>query len=1296
MSLAPPRLRVGPGRAAVLALDALVGVLLLIVAVASGIGPGTSPAASSAPTGYELTTRLGDVAPPVQSTGFAVAPDGSLGLVDRSRQVIVRLDANGHPLTEWGPEFGPGVTAQDLVGLAVDQAGWYVLDRGAQRIIRLDSSGQVLPSGEIDLGPLGTYGPNGLTADGHGNLYLADTGRDRVLIFDSSGQMTGSIGDSGSALGEFKQPMFVAFGPDGSMLVTDWENERVERFDSQRHATNAWPVPGHAWGVAVDARGRVFVPDADHRLVRMFGTDGSVLAQFGSVDGGGPALPVDVPTQVGVSPDGSSLWILGLNGLIRADLSGLSDVRSSTAEAGWARAPLAILGAALLALAVGLSLVPLVRRSRVVGSLGVPSGTAAANLERERVSSSDRAPRGLLLSDLPLSADAALAVGLPLAGLGLVGAVLAEIAVASPLTRVDPWPRMLLLALASLVFAVGCGISARAVPWQWIAGWPACAKSPLPLGRPRRLFGLAGVVLAAVLSLVAAFVWRHFGFQTPEATTGALFWLGALGMTAATILWYAGALRPTRPTLWTLIPWLLFLVALLPRAWNNANLPYGVWFDEAEAGLQARRFLQEGRFTPITDTYGRDASLVYYFIAGAQAIIPDPILAARLVSALIGAACAPLIYFMGRELYGWRVGLVAGVVLAASRWHVDVSRLGWDPISLPFVAILAIWLLARAVRTARVTDAAWAGLAVGLGLHAYIGSRALPIVGLGMVLYAAWWLRWGTRDMVARFGLVALLALLAALPVVIFAIQDPAGFNGRLNQTLILNEPVSRAQQLSEIWSNVQKHLLMFHVSGDFNGRHNLPGLPMLDVVSGLLAMLGLGLLLSRPFDWRSIVLVGWGLASLLGGIMTFPFEAPQAMRSLGITPVLAMLVALGLLVTADRVLVLTRARWAGRAVAALAAASVALIAWINLTTFFGAQMNDPVVWEAFSTRETIPSRVLRDAGRPLEAILGSPTIAPSLQQALIVPDQQDRIRTFDASADLPYRGSGPAIVILETEHEAGLADEVARYYPDATRIAVMPPNGLRPTVNEIELEPRMLAAQRGLQANGDTWRGLIALDQTGAYAFRSPLGGAVTIDGTSIAPTEHLELPRGNHLVSVGAPRPLLEWQTPGAIQWQPVDPSVLFVAPDGGTGLQATFYPTANFTGGQTEVIIDPVVAHYYHHNPFARSNIAPSLWSVEWRGFIDIPVSGAYRFDADALTRAGLWIDERVVFDTLGADTGMNGPAQLTAGRHAIRVRLSNRGDGGPRMYLYWTPPNGARGLVPGQLLYSPAPSPRSTAP
>jgi hypothetical protein len=916
-----------------------------------------------------------------------------------------------------------------------------------------------------------------------------------------------------------------------------------------------------------------------------------------------------------------------------------------------------------------------------------------------------------------------------LLALGAGGAVAAEVWVADPTAKNDPWPRLAWLVVASLVFAVGAALSARSLPWRWIAEWPGSVEPSAR--RSGADLGLASAILAFGLAAAAASTWWLGRFETPEASRGALFWLAALLVVVAALS--LGSRLP-RLSLWTLVPWALFALALAPRAWHNADLPYGVWFDEAEAGVQARTLLQTGVFTPVTDTYGRDASLFYYAIAAAQALIPDPVLAGRLVSAVVGALCAPLMYFLGRELFGWRVGLAAAVLLAASRWHLNVSRLGWDPISLPLCAILAFWLIARAVRAGRWSDAGWAGLALGLGMHAYVGFRVLPVVGLALFGYGAWLRRWRLSTLLGRLAVFGGAAVLVALPVVVFAIQDPVAFNGRLSQTLILNEPVSQAQKLAELWSNTKKHALMFHVAGDMNGRHNLPGAPMLDPASGLLMVVGLALLATRPLDWRSLLLFGWAAVSMAGGVFTFPFEAPQAMRTLGITPVLALLVALALVASLDRVaahVALAGGRPGqaitgspeddspdrtgsahvglprrtpgsapiGAAPALCTALGAGVVVWIgatNLVTFFGRQMNDPVVWEAFSTRETIPARAALEAPHALEAILGSATIVPSVQADLLVPGQRSLLRVFDPAVDLPYRGNGPALVVLETEHDGALASEVARYYPDAPRRPIVPPNATRPSVDELLLEPAAIAGHRGLQAgstgNG-TWRADLIVQTPGPYALRAPPGYRLSVDEREVAETDRVQLERGSHLLVVSGPAgtPGLEWLPPGATTWQPVNDRALFAAPEGGNGLLATFYPRQDFQGSPTLSQIDPVVAHYYHLNPLARLNLYPTAWSAEWRGSIDIPTSGVYRFEADRLSRAGLWIDDLGIFDdTADAPaTSQSGLVQLAAGRHAIRVRLQDRDQGGPRLYLYWTPPGGAREIVPGRVLYPPPP-------
>lgn len=90
-------------------------------------------------------------------------------------------------------------------------------------------------------------------------------------------------------------------------------------------------------------------------------------------------------------------------------------------------------------------------------------------------------------------------------------------------------------------------------------------------------------------------------------------------------------------------------------------------------------------------------------------------------------------------------------------------------------------------------------------------------------------------------------AFLVISPVVQFALQDPDTFWSRTKEASIFRDK-TREQAWVAIKSNVQKHLLMFNYSGDRNGRHNLPGAPMLNPVVGALMILGLGLSLWR---WR-------------------------------------------------------------------------------------------------------------------------------------------------------------------------------------------------------------------------------------------------------------------------------------------------------------------------------------------------------------------------------------------------------------------------------------------------------------
>jgi DNA-binding beta-propeller fold protein YncE len=366
----------------------LVGLLTLVVLIAIAVGisglqlslPRFGGASSEAPAlpgvralDTSVLLRVGIGAPAGGELAFlAVEPSGNLMVSDSKRHSILRFDATGHLLSEWGPRLGD-TTLGEPAGVAVQGDTFYVVDRGTPRIFRLDTSGRVLAT--VDVAPFGPYGLNGLAVDLAGNMYVADTGRNRILVFGPNGAMLKTIGRSGADLGGFTQPMMLAFAADGGLFVADWENSRIEHWNAVGQATDAWSIGFHPFGVDVDQAGRVYVPDTEQHRVEVYTGQGALLGDLGGP--GSPALDV-VPRQVAVARSGQlALYALGSDGIVRLDLENTPPPPQGGPEVDvFSLAVIAVL-AALLAAAVAS------RRARRIASSAGPSPGRPVRLHTE-------------------------------------------------------------------------------------------------------------------------------------------------------------------------------------------------------------------------------------------------------------------------------------------------------------------------------------------------------------------------------------------------------------------------------------------------------------------------------------------------------------------------------------------------------------------------------------------------------------------------------------------------------------------------------------------------------------------------------------------------------------------------------------------------------------------------------------------------------------------------------------------------------------------------------------------------
>jgi len=121
-------------------------------------------------------------------------------------------------------------------------------------------------------------------AVGGSRVFVADFDGDRIHVLTRGGEPVAEWGTSGTAPGALLGPAGIAVGPDGSVLVADLYNHRVQRFGPDGLLRGAWTVGDDAqpFGIAVDGDGRVYVTDLDAGRVTVWSSEGASLAAWGT------------------------------------------------------------------------------------------------------------------------------------------------------------------------------------------------------------------------------------------------------------------------------------------------------------------------------------------------------------------------------------------------------------------------------------------------------------------------------------------------------------------------------------------------------------------------------------------------------------------------------------------------------------------------------------------------------------------------------------------------------------------------------------------------------------------------------------------------------------------------------------------------------------------------------------------------------------------------------------------------------------------------------------------------------
>ena len=345
---------------------------------------------------------------------------------------------------------------------------------------------------------------------------------------------------------------------------------------------------------------------------------------------------------------------------------------------------------------------------------------------------------------------------------------------------------------------------------------------------------------------------------------------------------------------------LVLLMATALRLWALPDLPLGLHYDEAANAILTRQ-IAAGDYRPIfIRAYTGKEVLFFYAAAPWMWMTGGAAWGLRLGAAMLGILTVAATFSATRALLGrghrsQTIALLAAGWVAVAFPHVLLSRYGFRAISQPLLQALTVAALWRGLRSGKRRWLAVAGALLGLTGYTYLAARLFPFP---IALAMGWMLvRTPQAARIQRFRqllLVFTVALIAFAPLGRYFLQNPDAFTTRIAQVAA----PTWCDALRGLWRCVRA--LVWPGAGDPYVRFNLPGKPVLDALSAVLALVGLGGLLFAPrkaaLDSAARVFVVAVLATmLLPSALATSEITPSNLRLVGLFPFIAILPAYAL-----------------------------------------------------------------------------------------------------------------------------------------------------------------------------------------------------------------------------------------------------------------------------------------------------------------------------------------------------------------------------------------------------------------
>jgi 4-amino-4-deoxy-L-arabinose transferase-like glycosyltransferase len=346
---------------------------------------------------------------------------------------------------------------------------------------------------------------------------------------------------------------------------------------------------------------------------------------------------------------------------------------------------------------------------------------------------------------------------------------------------------------------------------------------------------------------------------------------------------------------------ILFLLAFFIRINNIAELPPGMYGDEVSVARHALSLTSSPEIVPFMHDYSHPTPILYA-TALAIELFGKNITAIRMPSVLIGSFTVPLFYILLRLFFKPKQAVIGTLFFLFSYTHITLSRLAFEPVFSIFFQTLSLFFFFKARQEKNEKWLIGFGLSTGAGLYTYLNFRLFAVI---ILIFSIFLLKKGSdvSSLLRTFAILAATVFISSVGILSFAAVSPQSFWERSMEVSIFNQNLPLDEIAKELAASSLRSVGSLGFIGDPNPRHNPAGMPIIDVFTAALAIIGGFFLAKRQ---KSIIIAAtlFMIPFFIGDILSleripefhyYGIGHPHALRISGIIGPILLLATFGI-----------------------------------------------------------------------------------------------------------------------------------------------------------------------------------------------------------------------------------------------------------------------------------------------------------------------------------------------------------------------------------------------------------------